>query len=251
MAGTSFDLAGRVALVTGASSGLGAGFARLLARAGARVVLGARRRERLEALAEEIGDGALAVGMDVADEASVIAAYDAAEAAFGPVDAIVANAGMSNDALALAMDVKAFDAAIAVNLRGAFLTAREGAKRMIAAERTNGRIVLISSITAFEPSPGLSAYAASKAGVSQLGKTLAREWLNKGINVNMILPGYIRTELNQDWFDSKGGQKQIARFNRSRLMPQEGLDAMLLYLCADESAYVTGAEFVIDDGQTL
>ncbi|MGP1282169.1 MAG: SDR family NAD(P)-dependent oxidoreductase [Parasphingopyxis sp.] len=251
MPDTPFDLSGRVALVTGASSGLGAGFARLLARAGAKVVLGARRKERLEALAEEIGDGALAVGMDVADEDSVIAAYDAAEAAFGTVDAVVANAGMSNDALALSMAVEAFDAAMAVNLRGAFLTAREGARRLIAAERDNGRIVLISSITAFEPSPGLSAYAASKAGVSQLGKTLAREWLNKGINVNMILPGYIRTELNQDWFDSAGGQKQIARFNRRRLMPQEGLDGILLYLCADESAYVTGAEFVMDDGQTL
>lgn len=247
----TFDLTGRVALVTGASSGLGAGFARILAGAGAKVVLAARRLDRLEALARELGTSALPIAMDVADEASVIAAYDAAEAHFGTIDTIIANAGMSNDAIALQMDVADFDAAMAVNLRGAFLTAREGAKRLIAGQRENGRIVLISSITAIEASPGLGAYAASKAGLSQLGRTLAREWLNKGINVNMMLPGYIKTELNDAWFESEGGQKQIARFNRRRLMPQDGLDAMLLFLCSDESAYVTGAEFVLDDGQTL
>ena len=248
---SSFDLSGRIALVTGASSGLGAGFARSLSDAGAKVVLAARRIDRLQSLAEELGDTALPVNMDVTDEASVVTAYDAAETHFGTVDTIVANAGMSADNLATDMDVAAFDSAMAVNLRGVFLTVREGARRLIAEQRDNGRVVIISSITAIEASPGLSAYAASKAGAKQLGKTLAREWLNRGINVNMILPGYILTELNDQWFESEAGKKQVERFNRRRLMPQAGLDDMLLYLCADESAYVTGGEFVLDDGQTL
>ncbi len=246
-----WDLSGRIALVTGASSGLGAGFVRLLAQAGAKVVLGARREDKLEALASEIGENALAVACDVADEASVIAAYDAAEAHFGCVDTVVANAGISADEIALTLDADSFGRTLDINLKGAFLTAREGARRLIAAERANGRMVLISSITAREVSPGLPAYSASKAGVVQLGRTLAREWARKGINVNMISPGYILTDINADWFDTDAGKRHMQSFPRKRLMGQDGLDDMLLYLCADESEYVTGAEFILDDGQTL
>jgi len=253
----TFDLSGRVALVTGASSGLGARFATILAASGAAVVLAARRAERLEQTCAAIaaaGGSAIAVAMDVADEASTIAAYDAAEAAFGTVDTVVANAGMNSEGSVLDLPIDEFDRVMAVNLRGVFLTAREGAKRMIAhgsREHQRGRIVITASITADTISPGLAVYSASKAGVVQLGKVLARDWVRQGINVNMICPGYVRTEINGDWFDTNGGARQIAGFPRRRLMEQNELDTMLLYLGSDASAGVTGSSVTIDDGQSL
>ncbi|ASJ89988.1 SDR family NAD(P)-dependent oxidoreductase [Porphyrobacter sp. CACIAM 03H1] len=248
----SFDLTGRTALVTGASSGLGTRFGRILAASGARVALGARRADRLAALAAEIGPAAAAVTMDVAREADIIAGFDAAEAAFGgPVDTVIANAGVDGAGMATTISEEEIEATLAINLKGAILTAREGAKRMMAQGVTGGRIVLIASITAFEPSPGLVAYAASKAGVVQAGRTLAREWVRAGINVNTVSPGYIRTAINDAWFDTEGGRKQIARFPKRRLMGEEGLDAMILFLCSDAAEFVTGANFVLDDGQTL
>jgi NAD(P)-dependent dehydrogenase (short-subunit alcohol dehydrogenase family) len=247
----SFDLSGRVALVTGASSGLGAGFCRLLAASGAKVVLGARRTELIEGIAADIGDAAMAVAVDVTDEVSVIAAYDAAEARFGTVDTVIANAGVDGNGKSVDMPVELFRQTVDINLTGAFLTAREGAKRMMAAKVPNGRILLISSITAQQSSGGMAPYAASKAGISQLTKTLAREWANRGINVNAIAPGYILTEINADWFETPGGEAQKQGFTRRRLMPQEGLDAAMLYFCSDASAYVTGAELTMDDGQLL
>lgn len=253
----SFDLSGRVALVTGASSGIGARFAQLLAQSGARVVLAARRVDRLEAAVARIeaaGGQALAVAMDATNETSTIAAFDAAEARFGTVDTIIANAGSSGPGAAIDLSVSDFDQVSALNLRGPFLTAREGARRLIAVGDPGagrGRIVLTASITANVVEAGLSAYSATKAGVIQLGKVLAREWIRQGINVNMICPGYIRTEINADWFDSEGGQKQISRFNRRRLMEDDSLDALILYLCSDASKAVTGSAFTIDDGQSL
>ncbi|MFN3863137.1 MAG: SDR family NAD(P)-dependent oxidoreductase [Erythrobacter sp.] len=249
--GFSFDLSARTALVTGASSGLGTRFGRILAASGAHVALGARRADRLTALADEIGPAATAVQMDVAREADIIAGFDAAEAAFGPVDTVIANAGVDGAGMATAISEAEIEATLAINLKGAILTAREGAKRMMAHGVAKGRIVLIASITAFEASPGLVAYAASKAGVVQAGRTLAREWARSGININTVSPGYIRTAINDAWFDTEGGQKQIARFPRRRLMGEEGLDAMILFLCSDASEFVTGADFVLDDGQTL
>jgi NAD(P)-dependent dehydrogenase (short-subunit alcohol dehydrogenase family) len=245
------DLTGRRALVTGASSGLGTRFGRILAASGANVTLGARRADRLEALAAEIGPAAAAVTMDVAREADILAGFDAAEAAFGPVDTVIANAGVDGAGMATAISEEEIEATLAINLKGAILTAREGARRMMAQGVTNGRIVLIASITAFEASPGLVAYAASKAGVVQAGRTLAREWARSGINVNTVSPGYIRTAINDAWFDTEGGKKQIAHFPRRRLMGEEGLDAMILFLCSDASEFVTGTDFVLDDGQTL
>jgi NAD(P)-dependent dehydrogenase (short-subunit alcohol dehydrogenase family) len=253
----SFDLSGRVALVTGASSGLGARFSRLLAASGARVVLAARRTDRLEGLKAEIeaaGGHAALVAMDVADEASTIAAYDAAERAFGTVDSIIANAGMNSEGAVIDLPVDEFDRLMAVNLRGVFLTAREGAKRLIAAgsrEKQNGRIVIISSITANAISPGLAVYSASKAGVLQMGKVMARDWVRAGINVNMICPGYIKTEMNAEWFDTAGGAKQIEKFPRRRLMEERDLDVAMLYLASDSSRGVTGTAFTVDDGQSL
>jgi len=250
-------LNGRVALVTGASSGLGARFAGILADAGAKVVLGARRTAQLADVVQAIeaaGGEALAVPMDVTDEASVIAAYDAAAARFGPVDTTIANAGMNVAGPALDLDAKAIDAVMGVNFRGVFLTAREGARRMIAAgspDSGRGRIVIVSSITATAISPGLGLYAASKAASLQLGRTLARDWSRSGINVNILCPGYIQTDLNGDWFQTEAGIRQIAKWPRQRLMAEDSLDSALLYLCSDQSAYVTGSVVTIDDGQSL
>ncbi|MCZ8371037.1 MAG: SDR family oxidoreductase [Porphyrobacter sp.] len=248
----SFDLMGRTALVTGASSGLGTRFGRILAASGANVALGARRADRLAALAGEIGAKAAAVQMDVAREADIIAGFDAAEAAFGrTVDTVIANAGVDGAGMATTISEEEIEQTLAINLKGAILTAREGAKRMMAHGVTKGRIVMIASITAFEPSPGLVAYAASKAGVVQAGRTLGREWARARINVNTVSPGYIRTAINDAWFDTEPGKKQIAKFPKRRLMGEEGLDAMILFLCSDASEFVTGTDFVLDDGQTL
>jgi NAD(P)-dependent dehydrogenase (short-subunit alcohol dehydrogenase family) len=253
----SFDMTGRTALITGASSGLGRRFARVLAAEGANVVLAARRIDRLRALAEEIkaaGGQAIALAMDVTDEASVVAGYDAAEAAFGVVDTVIANAGMNSRGLATEVSAEEFDTVMAVNVRGPFLTAREGARRMIAAgsrDNGRGRVVLIASIGGVKVLPGLSAYCTSKAAVVMMGKSLAREWANRGVNVNVVCPGYIETELNAEWFAEEGGLKQIAGFPRRRLMIEADLDPTLLYLASDASRAVTGSVFTIDDGQTL
>jgi NAD(P)-dependent dehydrogenase (short-subunit alcohol dehydrogenase family) len=225
-------LAGRVVLITGASSGIGARFAEVTAGEGAAVVL--------------------AVAMDVSDEGSVIAAYDAAEAAFGPVTSVVANAGVQAEGRAMDLDVAAFDQLFAVNVRGVFLTAREGARRMRAAGVSErGRIVLISSITARMQTSGTVAYSASKAAVSHMGRLMAREWARSGPNVTILSPGYIRSELAGDWFETEGGQKHMATWPRRRMLDEDALDAMLVYLLSDESKGVTGSDFTIDDGQSL
>lgn len=252
---TPFDLTGRTILITGASSGLGRRFARIAVAAGARVVVAARRVDRLAELVDELGAGkAFAVAMDVESEASVIAGYDAAAAAFGPIDTVIANAGMNIQALAADIAIEDFDKVMNVNVRGAFLTAREGARRMIAAgskDTQKGRVVLIASIGAHKVLPGLAAYCTSKAGVAMLGKSLAREWVNRGINVNVVCPGYIETEINSDWFHDEGGKKQMAAFPRKRLMEEGDLDGVIGYLCSDASRGTTGSVFTIDDGQSL
>lgn len=253
--GATQRLAGRTVLITGASSGIGARFARIVAAEGAAVVIGARRVDRLEALRDSViadGGKALAVAMDVTDEASTIAAYDAAEAAFGPVDGVVANAGVQYEGLAADLPVEDFDQVFAVNVRGVFLTAREGARRMRAAGiAERGRVVLVSSITAKMVTPGVTAYSASKAAVSHMGRHLAREWARQGPNVNNLCPGYIKSELAGDWFDTEGGRKQMGKWPRRRILDEDALDPMLIYLLSEESKGVTGADFTIDDGQSL
>jgi NAD(P)-dependent dehydrogenase (short-subunit alcohol dehydrogenase family) len=252
-----FDLAGRTALVTGASSGAGRRFARILAGSGANVVVGARRIDMLDALCAEIGaEGgqALAVRMDVSDEASTIAAFDAAERRFGGVDSVVANAGINIAGSALGIAAEDIDKVMAVNLRGVFLTVREGARRMIAAgsqERGHGRIAIISSVTSHHPAAGVAAYSATKAAVTQLGRALAKDWARKGVNVNVICPGYMLTDLTDGMWELDMGRKLLAEFPRGRIMDVDALDPMLLYLCSDVSAQVTGSVFTIDDGQTL
>jgi len=250
-------MAGRTVLITGASSGLGAHFAGLFAQQGANVVLAARRTDKLNQLCESIkskGGKALAVAMDVSDERSTKAAFDAAEGEFGAVDSVIANAGMNIEGPVLELDAAAIDQVFGVNLRGVFLTAREGALRFIAAgseERRHGRIVIISSITALCVTPGLAVYSASKAAALQLGRILAREWINKGINVNVVCPGYIETDINSHWFNSEGGKRMIQKWPRKRLMDASALDGNLVYLASDASAFVTGSVISVDDGQCL
>lgn len=245
---------GRVVLITGASSGFGAHFARLFVREGARVVLGARRTDRIAALAEELGEAALATAMDVTDETSIVAAYDAAEARFGTVDTVVANAGIVAPGRSIDLPMAQVANVVNTNFTGVYLTAREGARRMIAAGFKNhgrGRVVLIGSITAELTGQGEAAYAATKAGVAHLGRQFAREWVRAGINVNVIQPGYIRTEIDGDWFDSEGGKAQIAAFHRKRMCPIEALEAPLLLLASDASLHITGSTLTVDDGQVL
>lgn len=253
-AAPGFDLSGRTALITGASSGLGVTFARALAAGGAGTVLAARRIDLLKALEAELNaerPAALAVEMDVGDEASTRAVYDRAEQKLGPIDTIIANAGINAEGLAVDMAIEDFDRIFAVNVRGVFLTVREGARRMIARAEPRGRIVIVSSVTATSISPGLAAYSASKAAVLHLGRTLAREWARYGINVNMILPGYIKTDINRDYFESERGARFVARFPRRRLVEEEDLTPLVTYLCSDSAKSVTGSAFTVDDGQTL
>ncbi len=248
-------LTGRICLITGASAGFGAHFGRLAVREGARVVLGARRLDRVAALAAELGAGnALAVAMDVTDEAATIAAYDAAEAAFGPVDTVIANAGISDPGRSTEVSAQGLQSQFDTNILGVFLTAREGARRMLAAgsrEHGRGRILLIGSMGAQAPFPGGAAYCASKAAVASLARSLAAEWVRKGVNVNVIQPGFVLTEMADDWFASEGGLAQIASFARRRLQPIESLDEPVVYFCSDAAGSTTGSVFTVDDGQSL
>lgn len=248
------QLAGRTVLIAGASAGLGAGFARTLAAKGAQVVLGARRLDRTTQLAAEIGASAVAVPLDVTDEASVTAAYDAAEARFGPVSGVVCNAGVGTGGRSTDVPEAGLRQVLDTNLLGAYLIAREGAKRLIAAgsrESGAGRIVLIGSITAQQNGTGDAMYATTKAGIAHLTRQFAREWVRQGINVNCLQPGWIPSEINADWFASKRGQAEVAALHRGRLLESDALDDMLVYLLSDRSRQVTGSTFTIDDGQSL
>lgn len=251
-------LVGRTVLLTGASSGVGRHLAAVVAAAGANVVCCARREGELASLVDEIvaaGGTALTQRCDVADAASIRAAYDAAEAAFGTVDSVIANAGINHAGPAHSLSVEDLDRILSVNLRGAFLTAQEGAKRMIAsgppaADRPR-RIVFIASILGRRPNLGTAVYSATKSGVLMLAKALALEWARHAIAVNALLPGYMQTDIVSDWFTTDKGKAQIASWPRQRLMPVAALDPALLFLLSPEAEAVSGAELVIDDTQSL
>lgn len=252
-----FDLAGRVALVTGASSGIGARYARVLAANGAKVVLAARRDALLHGLRDEIvaaGGEALAVSMDVTDEGSTAAAYDRAEEAFGTVGIIIANAGIAQTESTIKMPVDTFDGIFSVNVRGAFLTAREGMRRMRDSQiqrEGRGRVVITSSITARVPEAGMAVYAASKAASVQLGRGLALEWATRGVNVNVLCPGYIHTELNDAMFTNEYGDRLVATWPRKRTMDISSLDGALLLLASDAGQFINGTVIEVDDSQSL
>lgn len=250
-------LEGKVALVTGASGGLGAHFARVLARAGAEVVLAARRLELVEAGAAQIvaeGGRAHARVLDVADVAQIGHLFDEVASTVGPVEILINNAGVGGEGRALDLTPEAWDQAFDVNVRGVFFCAQAAARQMIDADLAasgGGRIVNIASIAAHTVLPGLSAYNASKAAVGMLTKALAREWARHHIAVNALCPGYVETDINNDWFATEAGQKQIRGFPRRRLMEAQDLDAALFMLAGPAAAAITGTLVTVDDGQSL
>jgi len=245
-----FSLAGQVALVTGASSGLGRAFAGFLADAGASVVLAARRADKCAEAADEIGGDTLPVALDVTDPAGIEAALTAAEQVFGPVTVLINNAGtVTNNAL---VDTPPEDwrEVIVTNLTGCFLMTQAVSKRLIAAE-TGGRIVNISSMLGVTPSGQVHAYAASKAGINQLTRTSALELARHGISVNAIAPGYIETDLNRDFLAGPAGERIVKRVAQRRFGQVKDLEGVLLLLTAPAGSYMTGEIVTIDGGLSL
>lgn len=248
-----FSLDGHVALVTGASSGLGRHFAKVLALAGARVAVAARRTDLLEAAAAEIADegaAAVAVTLDVTDPPSVRNAFEAAEESLGPVSVLVNNAGLAIDKKLLDTEDADWDAVIDTNLRGAFLMAREAARRM-RGHKVEGRIVNIASILGLTASPRVHAYAASKAALLHLTHTLALELARDGIRVNALAPGYVHTDLNRELLSGPVGDRLKARTPLRRFANPEELDGALLLLASDAGSYMTGSVVTVDGGLTL
>ncbi len=247
----AYHLEDEVALVTGASSGLGRRFALTLARAGARVAIAARRLDRLEELAREIEafDGrALPIELDVTDPENVRQAVTAAETELGPVTILINNSGISIEKRVTDFDEADYDRIMDTNAKGAFFVAQEVGRHMIEHGRA-GRIVNIASVAAFDVMPGLAIYAMSKSAVAQMTRAMAREWLRFDINVNAICPGYIATEMNTEFFASERGEKLIARLPRRRIGAPEDLDGLILLLASEASRLITGSVIVIDDGQ--
>jgi NAD(P)-dependent dehydrogenase (short-subunit alcohol dehydrogenase family) len=248
-----FDLHGKVALVTGASSGLGVRFAECLAENGAAVVLVARRADRLaevKARIEKAGGRAVAVEADVTDHAAMVAAFDAAEKNFGTVTILVNNAGVVTSGRAVELSQQEWRRVLSTNLDAVFYWAQEAARRMLAAE-TGGAIVNIASVIGFGVSKGVIAYATAKAAVLQVTKALALELAFKGIRVNAIAPGWIVTELNRDFLMSERGAALKREIPIGRFGEERDLDGPLLLLVSDAGRFVTGATIVADGGQVV
>jgi len=249
------DLKEKIALVTGASSGLGAQFARALAAAGATVVVAARRVDRLKELRAEIeaaGGAAYVVAMDVTDIDSVRGAIDDAERHVGPLDILVNNSGVSNTQRLVDVTPEDFDFVFDTNVKGAFFVSQDVGRRMIAHARNNagfrGRIINIASVAGLRVMGQIGVYCMSKAAVIQMTRAQALEWGRYGINVNAICPGYIRTGINDDLWDTEAGQKLLHSMPRRRLGTPEDLDGLLLLLAADDAQFINGAVITADDG---
>jgi NAD(P)-dependent dehydrogenase (short-subunit alcohol dehydrogenase family) len=243
-----FSLAGRRALVTGASSGLGAHFAQVLARAGAEVVLAARRRDALDRVCATIADAggtAEAIALDVNDAASVAAL----EPALGEVDILVNNAGVVVDGAALDQSEADWDLVIDTNLKGMFRVAQAAARAMKA--HSGGSIVNIASILGLRQAGAVLPYAVSKAGVVQMTKLAALEWARHGIRVNALAPGYLDTDLNRDFWETDAGRALIRRIPQRRLGRLEDLDGPLLLLASDASRFMTGTVLTVDGGHLV
>ena len=253
--GIEVNFKGKVAFVTGASSGLGARFAKILAEAGAEVVLAARRIERLKELRAEIesnGGAAHMVQLDVTDYDSIKSAIAHAETEAGPIDILVNNSGVSTTQKLVDVSRDDYEFVMDTNLKGSFFVAQEVAKRMIlrskAEPQRQFRIINIASVAGLRVLSQIGVYCMSKAGVVQMTKAMALEWGRYGINVNAICPGYIETEINRDYFQSESGRKLIDMLPRKRVGQPEDLDALLLLLSADESRFINGAIMTADDG---
>jgi 3-oxoacyl-[acyl-carrier protein] reductase len=249
-----FDLTGRVALVTGASSGLGVQFARALADNGASVALVARRADRLSALRDEIearGGRAVAIEADVTDPAAMLRAFDTAEAALGPVTILVNNAGVAQKALR-ATDVtpEEWRRVLSLDMDAVFYWAQEGARRMLDAKK-EGAIVNIASVLGFGVAKGVAAYATAKAAVIQITKSLALELAFKGVRVNAIAPGWFVTEINDTYLESDAGAQLKRDIPMGRFGEAGDLDGALLLLVSNAGRYITGATVVVDGGQVV
>ena len=248
-----FSLEGKVALVTGASSGFGKHFATVLSQAGAKVVLAARRTERIQAEADKIiagGGEAMAVTMDVTSSASIAAALDEIESAFGVVTIVVNNAGITIPKLLLDLSDDNWTNVIDTNLTGVAYVARESARRMIAAG-VGGSIVNIASILAERVQKALTNYAASKAAVVQFTKAAALEFAQYNIRVNALCPGYFNTDLNSEWFKTSEGQALIKRIPQRRTGTLSELNGPLLLLASDAGSLMTGSAVTVDGGHVL
>ncbi|MFO1220976.1 MAG: SDR family oxidoreductase [Burkholderiaceae bacterium] len=254
----SIDLSGRVAFVTGASSGLGAQFARTLSGAGAAVVLAARRMDRLKTLRAELeaaGGDAHVVTLDVTDTDSIKAAVAHAETEMGAIDILVNNSGVGSTQRLVDATPEDFDFVFDTNARGAFFVAQEVARRMIGRAQgsspgtfTGGRIVNVASMGGLRPMSKIGIYCMSKAAVIHMTRAMALEWGRYGINVNALCPGYIDTEINHHQWSTEAGQKLISMLPRKRVGQPKDLDTALMMLCANESRFVNGAVLAADDG---
>jgi 3-oxoacyl-[acyl-carrier protein] reductase len=249
-----FSLKGRVALVTGASSGLGAQFARALADNGAAVALVARRAERLKALKDEIdgkGGKAVAIEADVTDRAAMTRAFDEAEKAFGIVTILVNNAGIAQSSKrAIEVTAEEWRKVLSVDLDAVFYNAQEAARRMLGAKQP-GAIINIASVLGLGVSKGVAAYAVAKAAVVQVTKALAVELAFKGVRVNAIAPGWFVTEINDKYLTGEAGDALKRAIPMGRFGKDGDLDGALLLLASDAGSYITGATIVADGGQVV
>ena len=248
-----FDLTGRVALVTGASSGLGVRFAEVLAGAGAAVALVARRPERLaviKARIEKAGGRALAISADVVDRGAMRKAFDQAQAAFGCVSILVNNAGVAHSTRAVELTEEEWQRVVATNLDAVFFWSQEAARRMLAAGE-RGAIINIASVLGFGVAKGTVAYAVAKAGVVQLTRALGLEWAFKGVRVNAIAPGWVVTDINRDYLTSEAGAALKREIPVGRFGEERDLDGALLLLASDAGRYMAGTTIVVDGGQMV
>ena len=254
----TIDLSGRVAFVTGASSGLGAQFARSLASAGAAVVLASRRIERLKDLRATIngeGGDAHVIELDVNDHDSIKSAVAHAETEVGSIDILVNNSGVSSTQRLQDVSPDDFDYMFDTNVKGAFFVAQEVGKRMLAratgaapGSYTGGRIINVASMAGLRVLPQIGVYCMSKSAVVQMTKAMALEWGRFGINVNAICPGYIDTEINHRHWQTEAGQKLIQMLPRKRVGQPQDLEALMVMLCSDQSHFINGAVIAADDG---
>jgi 3-oxoacyl-[acyl-carrier protein] reductase len=248
-----FDLTGRVAMVTGASSGLGVRFAEVLAGAGATVALVARRTDRLAAVKariEKAGGRALAIPADVVDRGAMRKAFDEAQAAFGCVSILVNNAGIAHSTRAVELTEEEWQRVVAINLDAVFFWSQEAARRMLAAGE-HGAIINIASVLGFGVAKGTAAYAVAKAGVVQLTRALGLELAFKGVRVNAIAPGWIVTDINRDYLTSEAGAALKREIPVGRFGEERDLDGALLLLASDAGRFMAGTTIVVDGGQMV